>query len=86
MLDLGLADDTDPAEDGGVFYARTWHIHHVQFPRCENPRVIELTSDWTQWQNEISSGWRDQIPQDHPLTVHVVQPEPPRHRRFTDAL
>jgi hypothetical protein len=60
-------------------HARTWYLHHQQFPRWRVPRVVELDHDWSQWRHEIENSWRDMITPENPVNFFVVHPDPPRH-------
>lgn len=62
------------------FFVRTWYIHHIEYPKCESSRIIELDRNWHRWHDEILQGWHDYIHPQQACQIHVVQPDPPRHR------
>lgn len=63
--------------DHGIL-VRTWFLHHVHFPRWAVPRLVELDHDWSRWQHEICSSWREIIDRQATLHLHVVRPDPDR--------
>ena len=63
--------------DHGIL-VRTWFLHHVHFPRWAVPRLVELDHDWSRWQHEICSSWREMIDRQATLHLHVVRPDPDR--------
>ena len=59
--------------------ARTWYIHHQEFPRWRVPRFVELDHDWTRWRDEFENSWRDMIDRNLAVRIVVVHPDPNRH-------
>ena len=59
-------------------FLRSWHIHHLNEPRCWHSRVIELTGHWRFWFGDILSGWRDKNDPNEATIFSVVYPDPPR--------
>eukprot|EP00435_Cladocopium_sp_Y103_P043560 s2631_g12.t1 len=47
--------------------------------RWSTPRFVELTQDWTRWQDELFSSWRDMIQPGEAVQFHHVRPDPDRH-------
>lgn len=82
LFDVAVTDGELTDDEELIFHVRTWLIHHVNHPRCENPRVVELDSEWQRWHQEILSSWRDHVQPDQLHNLHVVAPEPHRHPRY----
>lgn len=60
---------------------RTWFLHHLNAPRCEVFRMVQLVDDATTWLNQIWAVWNDRVVHGDHFVVHVVNPSPPRPAR-----
>ena len=72
--------EVEDDEPGRPLHVRTWFLDHSVHLRWNVPRIIELTHDWMRWHEDILAGWADQILIHHAHHIHLVQPDPPRHR------
>eukprot|EP00435_Cladocopium_sp_Y103_P032830 s982_g8.t1 len=68
----------DAMDEQGILL-RTWYLHHRHMRRWTTPRFVELTHDWTQWQDELFRSWRDLIQPGEAVRFHHVLPDPERH-------
>eukprot|EP00435_Cladocopium_sp_Y103_P026265 s2233_g6.t1 len=68
----------DDIDEQGILL-RTWYLHHHHMRRWSTPRFVELTQDWTQWQDELFRSWRDLIQPGEAIRFHHVLPDPDRH-------
>lgn len=75
FLQNGLVDGPRLSES---IHVRSWYLHHAHHREWFRPRVIELDGHWNLWQQDIVSGWRDQIHTDEEIAFYIFHPDPPR--------
>ena len=58
----------------------TWFVDqfHPGYRVCLQPRPVRLFEDFTQWEVQLRNAWRDRTLQGAPITIHVVEPQPPQ--------
>ena len=65
-------------EEGPVAYVTTWYIDHYNAKRCETNRPVRLVgSESTSWYQVVLDTWADKIDPSAPVSLLVVQPNPP---------
>ena len=77
---LERADLVECEEEGRVIYLHTWFIHHRTLPRCYDGRALRLTGNSMHWFDEIADTWADVIHPGEPISIRIVQPQPPCNR------
>ncbi|CAL1152296.1 unnamed protein product, partial [Cladocopium goreaui] len=56
----------------------TWMVdHRRQQLHCERPRRVRLYDQIERWEEAIKRAWTDQLHEDAPYEIHLVQPYPP---------
>lgn len=75
-----LATTVHP-EVGPVLRVEVWYLHHVTFPECPAPRLVELDSFRQLWYADLCMVWLDHIARNQPLRVLNVLPNPPYQLR-----
>ena len=56
----------------------TWYLDHQRHRECHSQRILYLDAKWQEWETNIRQCWTDLVLHDHAISVHLVQPEPPR--------
>ena len=64
-------------EEGQVAYIDTWFVHHLQHPRCADPRAVKLFQDPASWLEDILAPWEDLIEENLDILLYLVRPTPP---------
>eukprot|EP00438_Fugacium_kawagutii_P027312 Skav202712 [mRNA] locus=scaffold654:654744:664175:+ [translate_table: standard] len=53
-----------------------WAIHHSHFTICPQPRIVTVGPYPDQWRAQIVQAWADQFSMVHPISIHLVFPQP----------
>ena len=60
----------------------TWCVDHLnEFPHGTRPRVLRLYPDFTTWERDLRTLWRDELNEDTIVEFHLVRPTPPHLER-----
>lgn len=57
----------------------TWFVSWPTFPQCRAPRLAALNADVSTWLRDLRRVWRDHADAQHPISIHLVRPEPTGH-------
>ena len=80
MLDLEVTFDehaVDHLQNGDpVLPVEVWYVHHVTYPECPAPRLVQLDSVQELWYADLCTAWLDRIVRSEPLRVLIVRPTP----------
>ena len=63
-------------ETGPTLTVSVWYIHHVRFPMCHAPRLVELDDIRELWYADLCNAWWDHILRNEPIKVLMVRPNP----------
>eukprot|EP00435_Cladocopium_sp_Y103_P058241 s483_g20.t1 len=66
-------EDEDRSTNVVTYFAN----HLMPQWRCDQGRIVNLSEDYSQWEEVISAAWADQTAPGHTLTFYVVTPTPP---------
>ena len=71
---------TEVEEEGQILYVSTWHLNHPHDAVCRESRTARLTADFTQWNEQLLTIWRDRLEEGQAVEFLLVFPQPPATR------
>eukprot|EP00438_Fugacium_kawagutii_P009848 Skav209415 [mRNA] locus=scaffold1411:154932:164980:- [translate_table: standard] len=72
----GALMDSPEVTDDRFCPLHTWYVHHVHFQRCDAPRMLLLSQDSSEWEQQVRALWADKMTPHEALSISVIKPEP----------